>query len=91
MKFHATIHFPINEAETFTKDGPMIDCYCGAGSGKNTCTDFRVLVHQGDDVQYFILRLPIKAAREMKKRISDIVGSSEAKIYGWELFSLAEY
>jgi DNA helicase-2/ATP-dependent DNA helicase PcrA len=26
-----------------------------------------------------------KAAREMKKRISDIVGSSEAKTFGWVL------
>jgi DNA helicase-2/ATP-dependent DNA helicase PcrA len=28
-----------------------------------------------------------KAAREMKKRISDIVGSSEAKTFGWVLFT----
>jgi hypothetical protein len=36
---------------------------------------------------FYRLLLRIKR-REMKKRISDIVGSSEAKIFGWELFTL---
>lgn len=74
----------LNEAQqapTLQKDGPMI-VIAGAGSGKTRVLTIRIayLMSQGVDA-FNILALTFtnKAAREMKKRISDIVGSSEAK------------
>lgn len=74
----------LNEAQqapVLQKDGPMI-IIAGAGSGKTRVLTIRIayLMHQGVDA-FNILALTFtnKAAREMKKRISDIVGSSEAK------------
>lgn len=74
----------LNEAQrepVLQKDGPMI-IIAGAGSGKTRVLTIRIayLMHQGVDA-FNILSLTFtnKAAREMKIRISDIVGSSEAK------------
>ncbi|WP_276380065.1 UvrD-helicase domain-containing protein [Flavobacterium sp. H4147] len=74
----------LNEAQrapVLKKDGPMI-IIAGAGSGKTRVLTIRIayLMHQGVDA-FNILSLTFtnKAAREMKHRISDIVGASEAK------------
>jgi DNA helicase-2/ATP-dependent DNA helicase PcrA len=74
----------LNEAQrepVLQKDGPMI-IIAGAGSGKTRVLTIRIayLMHQGIDA-FNILSLTFtnKAAREMKNRISDIVGASEAK------------
>ncbi|TGD59574.1 ATP-dependent helicase [Flavobacterium humi] len=74
----------LNEAQqapVLQKDGPMI-VIAGAGSGKTRVLTVRIanLMHQGVDA-FNILSLTFtnKAAREMKKRIADIVGNSEAK------------
>ncbi len=74
----------LNEAQrepVLQKDGPMI-IIAGAGSGKTRVLTIRIayLMHQGVDA-FNILSLTFtnKAAREMKIRISDIVGASEAK------------
>ena len=74
----------LNEAQqapVFQKDGPMI-IIAGAGSGKTRVLTVRIsyLMSQGVDA-FNILALTFtnKAAREMKKRIGDIVGATEAK------------
>ena len=63
------------------KDGPML-IIAGAGSGKTRVLTYRIahLMNQGIDA-FSILALTFtnKAAREMKKRIAQIVGESEAK------------
>ena len=74
----------LNEAQqapVLRKDGPMI-VIAGAGSGKTRVLTIRIAYLMSLGVDAFnILSLTFtnKAAREMKKRISDIVGSSEAK------------
>src|SRR6218665_846864 len=74
----------LNEAQrepVLQKDGPMI-IIAGAGSGKTRVLTIRIayLMAQGvDSFNILALTFTNKAAKEMKKRISDIVGSSEAK------------
>lgn len=74
----------LNEAQlapVLQKDGAMI-VIAGAGSGKTRVLTYRIahLMEQGVDA-FSILALTFtnKAAREMKKRIAEIVGPSEAK------------
>jgi DNA helicase-2/ATP-dependent DNA helicase PcrA len=74
----------LNEAQqqpVFQKEGPMI-IIAGAGSGKTRVLTVRIsyLMSLGVDA-FNILALTFtnKAAREMKKRIADIVGTNEAK------------
>ncbi|HET7361436.1 MAG TPA: UvrD-helicase domain-containing protein, partial [Salinimicrobium sp.] len=74
----------LNEAQrgpVLQKDGPMI-VIAGAGSGKTRVLTYRIayLMSQGvDPFNILALTFTNKAAREMKKRIAAIVGSSEAK------------
>lgn len=74
----------LNEAQlapTLQKEGPMI-VIAGAGSGKTRVLTFRIayLMSQGvDPFNILSLTFTNKAAREMKGRISEIVGTSEAK------------
>ncbi|MFT7350215.1 MAG: DNA helicase-2/ATP-dependent DNA helicase PcrA, partial [Candidatus Paceibacteria bacterium] len=74
----------LNEAQkapVLHKDGALM-VIAGAGSGKTRVLTYRIayLMDQGVDA-FNILALTFtnKAAREMKKRIAKIVGSSEAK------------
>ncbi|AIG29695.1 UvrD-helicase domain-containing protein [Flavobacterium psychrophilum] len=74
----------LNEAQqapVLQKDGPMI-VIAGAGSGKTRVLTVRIANLMSQNVDAFnILALTFtnKAAREMKKRIADIVGNAEAK------------
>lgn len=76
--------FQLNEAQqepVYQKDGPMI-IIAGAGSGKTRVLTVRIAYLMSLGVDAFnILALTFtnKAAREMKKRIGDIVGAAEAK------------
>ena len=74
----------LNEAQqqpVLHKDGPLM-VIAGAGSGKTRVLTYRIayLMQQGVDA-FSILALTFtnKAAREMKTRIADLVGASEAK------------
>lgn len=74
----------LNDAQkepVLQKEGPMI-IIAGAGSGKTRVLTIRIAYLMQQDVDPFnILALTFtnKAAREMKKRIGEIVGASEAK------------
>ncbi len=74
----------LNEAQKLAvlqKEGPMI-IIAGAGSGKTRVLTYRIahLVKNGiDPFNILSLTFTNKAAREMKKRISQVIGQSEAK------------
>ena len=74
----------LNEAQkeaVLHQDGPMI-IIAGAGSGKTRVLTYRIaqLMSKGvDSFSILALTFTNKAAREMKKRIGQIVGQSEAK------------
>jgi DNA helicase-2/ATP-dependent DNA helicase PcrA len=84
MKLEADYLKELNEAQlkpVLHKDGPLM-VIAGAGSGKTRVLTYRIayLMQQGVD-SFSILSLTFtnKAAREMKHRIAELVGESEAK------------
>ena len=69
------------KAAVIHKEGPMI-IIAGAGSGKTRVLTYRIahLMNQNiDSFNILALTFTNKAAREMKNRIADVVGGSEAK------------
>ncbi|MEO0572666.1 MAG: UvrD-helicase domain-containing protein [Bacteroidota bacterium] len=74
----------LNEAQrkpVLHKEGPLM-VIAGAGSGKTRVLTYRIahlMEHGVDPFNILALTFTNKAAREMKKRIAEIVGPSEAK------------
>ncbi|ATA94681.1 ATP-dependent DNA helicase [Capnocytophaga canimorsus] len=81
METYLSLLNEAQQAPVLQKDGPMM-VIAGAGSGKTRVLTYRIanLMHLGVDA-FNILALTFtnKAANEMKKRIAEIVGGSEAK------------
>ncbi len=83
--FHSNMYLEeLNEAQkapVLHKDGPLM-VIAGAGSGKTRVLTYRIahLMKQGvDPFNILALTFTNKAAREMKKRIAELVGGAEAK------------
>ena len=71
----------VQKEAVLQREGPMI-IIAGAGSGKTRVLTYRIAHLMKNEIDPFnILSLTFtnKAAREMKTRIADVVGQSEAK------------
>ncbi len=80
MKYLDTLNQPQLEAVKNTEGPTMV--IAGAGSGKTRVLTYRIayLMEQGvDPFNILALTFTNKAAKEMKSRIAEIVGNSEAK------------
>ncbi len=81
MEDYLNLLNPPQQAAVIQKDGPMM-IIAGAGSGKTRVLTYKIayLIQQGVD-PFHILSLTFtnKAAKEMKTRIGNVIGDSEAK------------
>ncbi len=80
MEYLNELNPPQREAVT-TVEGPIM-IIAGAGSGKTRVLTYRIafLVEQGiDPFQILALTFTNKAAREMKERISKVIGETDAR------------